>query len=254
MKFTLAHYQTAVENFAATIRSLSNHILSVFLYGSMARGDVIPGLSDLDFLVFLKTDVFTGKARFQQALTTMVEAGKQLKASGLPVIHAFCYYSQSEVAGLPAPTLAPNLKSSQTSQIILGRDIRAQIESAAAGRHLYQTSYFFELRRSVFHPLTPYLRQNSLTKQDCEIIVGTLRYIKYLPEAACAALNIWTEEPQAISRLAAAAPDIDIKVLEQVEPLWSQDIDSLDRKELQTILQKVLGFVEQVHDRLVADN
>ena len=63
MKLTPADYEQALDNFVQTIGGLRENGRSVLLYGSMARGEVIPGHSDLDFWSsWPKTSFVTGHA------------------------------------------------------------------------------------------------------------------------------------------------------------------------------------------------
>lgn len=247
---TTAVYEQALDNFVQTIGRLHENGRCVLLYGSMARGEVIPGHSDLDFWVILAGDVFREKTRFQQAFDVMVSACRELAASGLPVIHAFCYYGEDEIAWLPA-ALVPNLQSPRSSRIVFGDDVRAHMGSTAASHHLYRTSYFFEMRRHLFLPLTPYLRKGVLTEREVRHILGSLKYVKYLPEAACAALDLWPGEIDAIPRLAQEL-DVDVGVVARVEALRTRENPLADIEAVQATLRQALRFVEQVHDALVS--
>ena len=250
MKPSLADYEQALDNFVQTIGGLRENGRSVLLYGSMARGEVIPGHSDLDFWVILAKDVFRDRTRFQQAFAVMLGACQELAASGLPVIHAFCYYSEDEIDWLPA-ALVPNLRSPRSSRIVSGEDVRAQMGSTAASRHLYRTSYFFEMRHHIFLPLAPYLKKEALAEKEARHILGSLKYIKYLPEAACAALDLWPGEIDAIARLGQEL-NIDVGIVACVEALRTQDNPLANLEVVQATLRQASLFVEQVHDALVA--
>ena len=215
MSLTHEDYENTLTKFIHEIGRLNNNGLSVLLYGSMARGDIIPGHSDLDFWVFLKKEALQNPARFREAYRAMVDAANVLADSGLPVIHAFCYYGESELLLLPQ-ALVPNLRNEQSSRIVWGKDIRTQMGSTSASRTFYQTSYFVEMREQMFLPLAAYLGK-PLSEKDCRHIVGSLKYVKYVPEAACAALDLWPGELAAGQRLAEALPKLDMRIVAEVE-------------------------------------
>jgi len=250
MKNVPIEYSQAFDNFVSSISRLGANGRSVLLYGSMARGDIIPGHSDIDFWVILANEVLREKARFQQAFDVMVEAGQELVASGLPIVHAFCYYGEDELDWLPA-ALVPNLGSPRSSRVVFGKDVREQMSSTTASHFLYRTSYFFEMRRQVFLPLTPYLKNPTLSKKERQHILASLKYIKYLPEAACAALDLWPGELEAISLLGQEL-NLDMKLVGRVQALRIQEDPLADLEQVHHTLHEALLFVEQVHDALVA--
>ena len=242
-------YQTAFDHFVTSISRLQENGRSVLLYGSMARGDVIPGHSDIDFWVILADGVLRDQDRFHHAFEVMLTAGRELVASGLPIIHAFCYYGADEIEWLPA-ALVPNLCSPRSSRIVFGEDVRPQMKSTAASHQLYQTSYFFEMRRQMFLPLTPYLKRETLADKEAQHILASLKYIKYIPEAACAALDLWPGELDAVALLGQELA-IDMAVVQRVEAWRTGGNPLSDEAFVQQILREALLFVEQINDKLV---
>jgi len=249
MKLTTADYEHAFDNFVETIHDLGGNGRSVLLYGSMARGEVIPGHSDLDFWAILAQEVFQDRDRFRQAFNVMIKAAKELAASGLPVIHAFCFYAEDELDWLPA-ALVPNLKSPRSSRIVFGDDVRPQMSSTNASHHLYHSSYFFEMRRNVFLPLTPLLQKETLTPKEAQYVLGSLKYVKYIPEAACAALDLWPGEINAVPELGQAL-GLDMEIVARIGALRLEENPLADVALIQRSLRESLQFVETIHDALV---
>ena len=101
-ELTLADYEQAIDGFAARLAELGDDVLSVFLFGSMARGEAVAGYSDLDFWIFLATAVFHDETRFKTALHTIIDAHHQMGQRGIPVSNAGCYASQANLERLPA--------------------------------------------------------------------------------------------------------------------------------------------------------
>ncbi len=146
MTLTIARYEETLAEFSHFMAQDERSLRSVMLYGSMARGEVVPGHSDLDFWVFVRHESFADESRFSELLRRLTQAAQILADSGLPVIHAFCYYSDDELDWLPQ-ALVPNLANDASSRVIVGDEIRAELSSTTASRALYRQSYFGEMRR-----------------------------------------------------------------------------------------------------------
>jgi hypothetical protein len=217
----------------------------------MARGTIVPGLSDIDFWVFVKDEAFFSKDAFVEMMGTLVRAGECLTNKGLPDYHAFCYYELSEAGRLPAG-LVPNLKSDASSRLMVGDNIREQMGTSAASFFAHKTSYFADMRRLVFLPLTPYLRleAEAIDEKAERYILGGLKYVKYAAEAGCAALSVYPGELAAIDKLKELLPEVETAVIREIESFRVNYTSEQDRGQLKTMLVKALNFVESVHIQL----
>ncbi|MEJ2746314.1 MAG: nucleotidyltransferase domain-containing protein [Anaerolineae bacterium] len=247
MKPTLDDYARAIDGFAERVGRLDDDVLAVFLFGSMARGEAIAGYSDLDFWIFLKTAVFTNESAFKQALHTIIAAHQYLADQGIPVSNAGCYYSQDKIKSLPA-TLTPNLQSTRASRLVWGQDIRQQMKTNPVSRYLHRAATFYEMRQQLYHPLTPYLKRKSLSEKERWHIFTGLQTIKYVPEAACAALDLWPGEHDAIATLSKALPDVDMGTVKRIKLFCAQEGAMAELTLLQDSLRETLVFVEQLND------
>ncbi len=240
-------YNDTLAQFVQTMRT--PQVKSCYLYGSMARDDIKPGQSDIDFWVFLDDEVFENKIAFRDVFETMVQAAKDLQESGLPIVHAFCYYAVGEAGWLPA-ALVPNLQSDVSSKLVIGDDLREQMGSTKASLYTHRTSYFTEMRQKMFHPLTPYLAKETYSEYEVAHILGALKYVKYLAEAACAALLMYPGELEAIPTLSETFPELDIHVIDEIEQYRMQYNHDRDHEKLHTMLLQALQFVESVHHNI----
>lgn len=250
-ELTLADYEQAIEAFADQLAELEDDVLSVFLFGSMARGEAVAGYSDLDFWIFLQTAVFQDEIRFKTALQTIIDAHHQLAGRGIPVSNAGCYASQSNLEGLPA-MLLPNLQSDSASRVVLGQNIRAQMKTTPGSRYLNGVSTFFEMRRLFYHPLAQYLDQSSLSQAARWSIFTGLQYIKYVPEAVCAALDAWPGEHGALALLVERWPDEDWSLVARVKSFCAQHGPVAGETQLLAHLRETLLFIERLNERLSA--
>lgn len=246
---TLQDYQQTLHAFTQKISELDDALLATFLYGSMARGDIVLGHSDLDFWVFVRQSVLADETQFKQVLSHMAECAKLLAQSGLPVFHAFCYYAEDEAQLLPS-ALVPNLQQEQSSRVIVGEDIRAQLGATAVSRTTHKAAYFAEMRFHIFHPLTPFIYKPDLSQKECGWVLGALKYIKYVAEAACVACDVWCGEQEALTQLGQLLPTIDASIIQQIEAFRTGPNPTDDPKKVHEMLLLALNFVEDVHTAL----
>jgi predicted nucleotidyltransferase len=134
---TFEHYQEALDQFKRRCETLGQRVVSIILFGSMARGEISPGESDiLDAIVILHDGVFADKAEFCQTLEILVQACKDLESSGLP-FHPFVYYSQSQFTERFLTYF-----SLKHSKVLLGSDVRDQSHTSDRDRSLNQLTFF----------------------------------------------------------------------------------------------------------------
>jgi hypothetical protein len=248
---TAADYDRAVQDFLDGLRPLGDGVASVLLYGSMARGDLVPGESDLlDAHVFLRNEVFEDKQRFLQALEVMVESCRRLSQTGIR-FHPFHYFSLDEASISPALYL-PTWQSDRTSKVLMGDDIRAQISSTETSHSAAATS-FFDARRTMAHPLAFYLTRKQWSPDDERKIAHRLASLKkHICIMACFALGVPAEASQAVNRLEELIPQLDTSVLKRIDSFRNQTDASKELNNLREILKETLNFVENLHDAIVA--
>jgi hypothetical protein len=247
---TVEDYDRAVQAFVADMRACGDDMVSILLYGSVARESVVPGESDLlDAQVFLRDEVFQDKERFLRVLQTMVESCQRLLRTGIP-FHPFIYFSRAEASYHPALYLS-NWKSEKTSRVLYGEDIRPQISSRESSRAVAANA-FFEGRRSMAHPLAVYLSRKDWTPQDRREVVHRLISLKkHMTIMACFALGIPTEASQAVAELEKVLPDLDTSVLKRIDSLRDQTGPREELRDPRGLLRETLIFIENLHDRII---
>jgi hypothetical protein len=102
----------------------------------------------------------------------------------------------------------------------------------------------------MFLPLTPYLKRDSLTEKEAQHILASLKYIKYIPEAACAALDLWPGELDSVALLGRELA-VDVDIVQRVETWRTGGNPLADGVLVQRMLREALQFVEQINDKLV---
>jgi hypothetical protein len=247
MTATVRDYDVVLSDLLEDIGRIADDVSSAVLFGSMARGDVLPGHSDMmDVYIFLKQEVFDDKDRFLKALDVMAEACEKI-ANGSPgPFHPFFYWNEHE--SVPATF---HLDLAAHSKIIFGDDIRSRIRTTASSASVAQTA-FFEMRR-LGAPLMAYLHKNDLSEQDCQAVFNLLMTIKRdLPMLALMVLDIWVVQKESIQALKNALPDIDVEVLDKIVMLQHDEPARLNRGLLIDTFRDAMVFVEDLNDRLVA--
>jgi hypothetical protein len=240
-------YTKAFDRWVDDIRDMDGDLVSVVLCGSMARGDVVPGKSDImDAYLFLRGEVFNDRERFLGALEQMVTACERLSESGLP-FHPFYYW---DAGGPITAAIIETIKAERESKVISGKDIRPSLDSSAASRYAARWS-FFEARRKGYR-LMAYCQKPELTKAECDLIVNVLTQLnKYVPMMACRALNLWPTQHTAHHVLKQLLPDIDDSVLETIQTLRVQAENEISAAEIQKILRAAVCYVESLNEAIV---
>jgi predicted nucleotidyltransferase len=247
MTASVRDYDDVLDGLLADVARMGDAVSSAVLFGSMARGDVIPGHSDMmDVFIFLKQDLFNDKARFLETLEVMAEACEKIADRAPGPFHPFFYWSETD----PVPATF-DLDITVHSKVVFGDDIRSRIHTTAPSRFVAQTS-FFEMRR-LGAPLMVYLHKNELTEQDCEAIFNLLMAIKRdLPMLALMVLGIWVVQKESIPALKEAFTEVNIDVLDRIVAIQQDQAARTDPRVLQVMLRDAMIFVESINDRLVA--
>jgi predicted nucleotidyltransferase len=250
MSITIEDYHRALSLFLKDISRLEDDIACVLLYGSMARGDLRVGESDIDLCVFIRKEVFDVRERFLKVFETIVEASDKLMACGLPYQRCH-YYSDDELRSLDAKFI-PIWGGDEASKIVYGEDIRSRIASTEAGRFIART-VFFEGRR-ILLPLSVYFWKEQLTEQDCKSIFNDLFVIrKAIVQSACNALGAWPDTSNALQELERMLPDVDIDVFKRITALRGHTAEDFDPEHLREMLGEALALVEILNEKIIAE-
>lgn len=247
MTITLADYQRAESDFLEHLHRMEEEVVSVLLFGSMARDEVNPGRSDImDAFVFLRREVFEEREAYLNALEIMTQCCERLGQSGIP-FHPFFYWD--DYTSMSAMFLPP-FRSERFSRVIMGSDIRPHIESSMAS-HAFAGKAFFAARRRG-HALAAYLRKPELTPEERKRIAGALLAgRKYFPMLACLALDVRVGESEMVRELEKTFPDMDTAILTRSKILQTHADILNDDEALRGMLREMLEFVERLHELVI---
>lgn len=248
MSLTVKDYQDALDALVGVLRELDDELASALLHGSMVRGDLRPGSSDIDIFLFLQDRVFTDKAAFLRAIEIIVEACTELALRAIP-FESVHYFSLDEIDCIRA-TFLPAWQAERPSTVLCGQDVRAQISSSEASRFSVRQA-IFQARR-MCHPLAKYLGNDEHLTRDWPRIKDFLQSLeRRIPQLACVALDIWVDVPEAMQALERALPELETDALKKIQLLRQQSEDIDDIGERRELLRDALQFVEQLHDALI---
>jgi hypothetical protein len=248
MNVELCQYQNAVDCFVGDMRTLGPDLIGIVLYGSLARGDVRPGQSDiLDAYVYLRREALENRERFMKTLEVMVAACNRLRESGIP-FHPFHYFCEDEMGTLPAVYLA-SWRSSESSAVLEGEDIRSKIDSTEISRAVARLS-FFNARRTMGHFLCQYLKRHFDREEGQAIVKALISLKKNLIPIACLVLDIWTTSEESVRELEIAFPGIDMNPLHRIESL-RRSTERPDPDQIRDVIRQTMIFIEDLHDKLL---
>ena len=249
MNYTLLDYERALDRFIDDLRPLASDVSGALLFGSLVRGDVRPGKSDLlDAYLVLRSEVCLERERFMRALHVLVEAAANVLRSGLPA-HPFFYCFEHERDDFHESRLM-FYQPDGTSRVLLGQDLGPRTRVCAESEAVARTSFFHT--RQTTHQLGRFLYQQQLSDCDrAEILHDVATVYKHLPRLTCLALDISANELTNVQDLKEALPGLDTEVLDRIAMFRKRPAEAADVQAWHTIIIDTLSLVEQVHMRLV---
>ncbi len=245
VNYTLSDYQTAVDRFIEDLRPLGSDVSGALLFGSLARGDVRPGKSDLlDAYLVLRSEVCLDRERFMRTLHVLVDTLANLLRTGLPV-HPFFYCFEHERDYFHESHLM-FYQSDATNRMLLGQDMKPRTEGRAESRAVARTSFF--LVRQTAHQLGRYLHHEQLSDPErAEILHGLATVHKHLPRLTCLALDISANELKNLQELKEALPGLNMDVFERIARFHDKPAESHDLQGWHKIIVDTLSLIEHAH-------
>jgi predicted nucleotidyltransferase len=238
-------YNRYVDRFVKTMSPLEDVVCSIILFGSVVHGTVRPGYSDLlDAMVLLDPAVLRSEQIFYRVLDFMVEACKDLSASGLP-FHPFGY-SILEKSGYTCPAnLLLGLTLPQLSKVLGGADVRSRVQTNDSNLHFVR-GWFYASRRMTQRRAALLLASADRQNDANRIIRAICKWIKTVPQLACLACNKFADRSEAISTIAELCPEIDAAQLRIFFEIREQPGETFSPGEPLRLLQKVREMNESL--------
>jgi predicted nucleotidyltransferase len=243
-------YRACVSRFLETCNTLDEDIVSVILYGSLARGDVSPGASDvLDAVVVLRDNVFLEERRHSWVVQGLTRAYKDILLTGLPA-HPFHYLSLSEIEKSCWSLYLPILESNQLSRTIYGIDVRARAHSVDRDRTFLKGS-FFSVTRPLWQLGELQLPHNASVEEKARALARVRRFVMALPKLACLVLEVGADFPGVFDTIRRLLPTVDVNGLEALARhphQWQEEISS---DEINERIAKLLTLYDNLRSAVV---
>lgn len=248
---TLEDYWRAIDSFVTEMGQLGDDLRGILLWGSLARGDALPGKSDLlDALVVVR-GLAEEPAHFDRVVQQILIACAPLAESGLPFSHPPILYQEEELGDFDA-AFGPTLVSPDSSRLLLGEDLRPLVHWSEEGQVVARCA-FFALKRRFLDRLSVFLPPLRLSEQHQSLLFDRLVDLyKVLPARACAALGRPAGQRHALAILRQALPDLDFSLFDEVAALRKGERSAGRPEELQALLRKAFDLMEQIEERAAA--
>ena len=248
---TLEDYWRAVDSFVTAMGRIGDDLRGILLWGSLARGEVVPGRSDLlDALVVVRRGRLKEPADFDRVVQQILAACAPLAESGLPFVHPPNFYREEELGDFDA-VFGPTLVASDSSRLLMGEDLRPLVNWSDEGQATARCA-FFSLKRRFLDRLAVFLPPLRLSEQHQKILFDRLVDLrKSFPVMACAALGRPASQVHALADLRQALPDLDFSLFDEIAALRKGE-RSIGPEALQALLRKVFDLTERIEERIVA--
>lgn len=220
-------------------------VTCAMLFGSLARGEICAGRSDLlDAYVALEDDCLRDHERFMSVFGAMVGSCRTLVDSGVP-FHPFKYLSIGELTCFHPPLLLPEWGDDSCSRVLFGSDIRKQVASSAVG---------VESSLRMIHALPIIARQFAqclherprTDDRDLDFSYWALKTsTKILARWVCSFHGIWATSKVSLQTLPSIAPQADLSVLHEVPGLLA---GQPDLRQLTQALRSTLLLAEELFE------
>ena len=246
MSLTQHDYDALLNTFVKGIESLNDDVAGVMIFGSMARDEVKPGISDaMDAFVSLKAEVFEERERYLEVLDRLADLSGTLAQYGIEY-HPFFWWNNSD--SFPALFLTP-CRSDKWSKSVYGADFRKSVQANETSRG-GAAKAFYELRRRALEAHY-YLVKLELTPAERHHLAHTLSSArKYLPFVACAAIDIWDDESVLVGKLQEAFPTADFGVLQRIAHLRDDPSLIEQQQVLCKLLEDLLALIEAIYNTI----
>ena len=252
MTTPLDDYWRVLDSFVDAMSGLGEDLVSILLWGSLARGEAVPGKSDvLDLVVVVRRGLLEERQGFQHVVERIVTACGPVERSGLPYSHPPFLYAEEELGNLE-DLYRLTLVSPHSSRVLSGSDVRPAVPCVAEAQAVASCAFFAMLRRFV-HPFTIFLHSAALSPREQAAITTLLGQIRSnLPVQACAALGRPSNQADALLSLRQALPDFDFGIFDELAALRRGERTPDGPEELRDLLRRTFEAAEALGERIQA--
>lgn len=251
MALTESDYANEVKLFLEAISELGDDLCSVILYGSLVKGTVRPGLSDLlDAVVIFQSRVLADETSYYRTMDLMIKVCSRLANTGAP-FHPFHYFFLDPTGWSTVALYVPTWISDRYSRIVAGTDVRPLLRTSDEELQ-YMRGWYFALyrwfRRSAFSLSAALDRQERVP-----VVISALReFTRNHPQFACFACNRPVDRAEALGEIAALFPHIDIKSLQRLSAQAESSLTDMSTQDARRLLDEALRLNESLYQSVAS--
>lgn len=235
---------------AEMCRSLEASVVSMLLYGSLARGQSRSPQSDvIDGLLVLETLVLNDEKAFYHTLDVMVETCERISAVGLP-FHPFHYAFVDELPHAWPSQFSLTWEDETLSRVLWGADVRPNLKCAEEG--LPTPKELAIAYRLVVQRFCRFLQSPDGSERESHRAFAAIQqFMRFAPVYACLACGYEIDESRAIGTIENHFSDVDVGLVASLEEVVNRGPVPTDSAEFRMNLTSVLALSEMMHDAIL---
>lgn len=248
---TEADYNNEVKLFLEDISELGDDLCSVILYGSLVKGTIRPGLSDLlDAVVVVESGLLSDETSYYRAIDLMIRICSRLSRTEAP-FHPFHYFANDPNGWSAVALYVPAWTSDRYSRVIAGTDVRPLLRTSDSDL-LYMRGWYFATyrgfrRRALF--LSAVLDRQ---EKRPEVIPALQEFTRNHPQFACFACHRSVDRAEALAEISALFPDFDIDSFQRLSEQVEKSPTDMDAETAKRLLDHALQLNESLYKSVAA--
>jgi predicted nucleotidyltransferase len=251
MVLTHSDYTNEVNLFLEAISELDDDLCSVILYGSLVKGTVRPGLSDLlDAVVVVQSRLLADESSYYRTVDLMLSICSRLEATGAP-FHPFHYFALDPPGWSAVALYVPTWTSDRYSRIVAGTDVRPLLRTSDLELR-YMRGWYFGMshwfRRRAFFLSAVLNRQ-----EGAHGVLPALReFTRNHPQFACFACNRPIDRAEALDEIAVLFPNVDIDSLQRLSEKAESALTDISTQDARRLLNEGLRLNESLYQSVAS--
>lgn len=220
-------------------------VRSILLNGSMAAGNLRPGISDvLDAMVILEDAAFDDEATYCNMMDCFAAVYGRIARKGIRC-HPFHYYSVSEILTRYPSIHIPQWSDDRFSKLVSGEEIRPLIACDADEIRLIRSTYLAQ-RQSIQRLAYFSFATDDTVRQNLDYIAKLARdFWRKAPIFLSFYLGVESSEQMVVQRLASVLADFPVKTFLEAREL-TKVIPKLSIDEVRELVRLTLRVADDV--------
>lgn len=245
MAITVEDYDDCLKYLTDACAGMPGLVRSILLNGSMAAGNLRPGISDvLDAMVILEDTAFDDEATYCSMMDCFAEVYGKIRKKGIRC-HPFHYYSVSEILTRYPSIHIPQWSDDRFSKLVMGEEIRPRISCDADEIRLIRSTYLAQ-RQSIQRLAYFTLATDDIIRQNLDYISKLTRdFWRKAPIFLSFYLGVESSEQMVVQRLASVLPNFPVDTFLEAREL-TKVISNLSVDEVRGLVSLTLRVADDV--------